>query len=77
LQSPSSFEVSTADLLHPLSPPALSLSRRALLAHKDTLSCTRDLWKLLLKKELKAERIDEAIATLDNSTARSQRIYKK
>lgn len=47
------------------------------MAHKDTLSCTRDLWKLLLKKELKADRIDDAIATLDYSTARSQRIYKK
>lgn len=47
------------------------------MAHKDTLSCARDLWKLLLKKELKADRIDDAIATLDYSTARSQRIYKK
>lgn len=51
--------------------------RAVLRAHKETLSLIREVWRLMLKAEPKAVRIDNALAELDISVQRTHRIYRK
>ena len=51
--------------------------RAATKTHKETLSQLREVWKLMLKPEPRADRIDTALASLDASVERSHRVYKR